>query len=106
RSPITIRGTLGDPVLGVEVTPIAVKVLSSVVLAAASPIAALLPLLGAKESSAGEGCEPAIAEVRKRAAEMRDSAGEQKAVGPSTSSGSGPTRADAARPGRLPGGRP
>lgn len=106
KAPITIGGTLGDPALGVEVTPIAVKVLSSVVLAAASPIAALLPLMDAKESSAREGCEPAIAEVRKRAAELRDSSRNPKADGPSASSGSRPARADAARPGRLPGGRP
>ena len=104
RTPVTIRGTLGDPSIGVEPAPLAIKVLSSVVLAAVTPIAALLPLIDPDENKARAGCEPAIDFVRKKAAELSEK----------SSPSSEASKRDAPRdekgnlrsPGRAPGERP
>ena len=124
RSPLTITGTLGDPSIGIEPLPVALKVLSSVVLAAVTPLAALLPLIDPEDNSAREGCAPAIDQVRKKAAEISPApSGASAASGPATGSGpaaaSGPPAADEGtpwgaskdraplqRPERLPGERP
>src|SRR5690606_23386193 len=60
RPPVTIRGTLADPAIGVEPVPLAMKVLSSVVLSAVTPVAALLPLIEGKDNDARSGCQAAI----------------------------------------------
>jgi len=72
RTPVTIRGTLGHPSIGVEPVPLALKVLSSVVLAAVTPVAALLPMIDADDSEARSGCGPAIEHVKKKAAELAE----------------------------------
>lgn len=76
RAPLRIRGTLGDPEIGVEAAPIALKVLSSLVLGAVAPIAALLPFIEPEDNAAREGCEPAIDQVRRKAAELREREGD------------------------------
>ena len=107
RSPVTIGGTFAEPAIGVEPAPIALKVLSSIVLGAVTPIAALLPLIEPKDNSAKEGCAPAIEQMKKKAAEL--------APEPSTQADANkdglndPARNDKGvlrRPGSLPGAHP
>lgn len=104
RTPITVRGTLGDPAIGVEAVPLAMKVLSSVVLAAVTPIAALLPLIDVDESKARAGCEPAIDFVRKKSAELAEKSAPadegKKPEAPRDEKG------NLRRPGRAPGDHP
>lgn len=105
RSPITVGGTLGDPAIGVEAAPIALKVLSSVVLAAITPLAALLPLIETEDNSAREGCAPAIEQVKRKASELlpeRPSPAVADEGAPSSKGGNG----NLGRPGRRPGERP
>jgi hypothetical protein len=72
RAPLLLRGTLGDPEVGVEAAPIALKLLSSVVVGAVAPIAALIPLFEGKDNDQRrEGCGPAVEQVKKKAAELR-----------------------------------
>jgi uncharacterized protein involved in outer membrane biogenesis len=73
RAPVLVRGTLGDPEVGVEAAPIALKVLSSVVAGAVAPIAALIPLFEAKDNEEQrDGCGPAVEQVNRKAAELRE----------------------------------
>lgn len=108
RSPVTIGGTLGDPSVGVEAAPIVLKVLSSIILGAVTPLAALLPFIEMGDDSTREGCAPAIEAVRTRAAALKTEpavpagADEGKPPGGSATDGEGVLR----RPGRLPGERP
>ena len=108
RSPVTIGGTFADPAVGVEPGPIAMKVLSSIVLGAVTPIAALLPLIEMEDNSAKEGCAPAIALVKRKASELQVApatpaqADEGKPANDGTRDDKGVVR----RSGSLPGGRP
>lgn len=104
RSPVTITGTMSNPSIGVEPMPIVLKVLSSVVLGAITPLAALLPLIETEDNQAREGCAPAIEQVRKRAAEVSQSppAANEGSPRDKTRDANGTLR----RPGRLPGERP
>ena len=70
RSPVTIGGTIGDPAIGVEPMPIALKLLGSAVLASVTPLAALLPLIEFEDNQAMEGCQPAIDQIKKKASEV------------------------------------
>ncbi len=72
RAPLLLRGTLGEPDVGVEAAPIALKVLGSVLAGAVAPIAALIPLFEAKDNKGRDGCGPAIEQVNKKAAELRE----------------------------------
>jgi AsmA family protein len=57
RVPIVISGTLGAPAVGVDGKRLAVKALGALALAAAvAPAAALLPLVDAGSSGAGDPC--------------------------------------------------
>ncbi|MGE0315678.1 MAG: AsmA family protein [Lautropia sp.] len=70
-APVTIGGTFAKPSLGVEPRPIALKVLSAIVLGAINPIAAVLPFIEAPKAQDEAGCEPAIALVRNRGKALR-----------------------------------
>jgi hypothetical protein len=112
RSPVTIGGTLKNPVIGIDPAPAAVKILSSAVLAAVTPIAALLPLLDIGDQPVKRGCGPAIERVRAKAAEIGPAPGEAgtaaapKARGSQASKPPGRDRNPARRPARPPGERP
>jgi uncharacterized protein involved in outer membrane biogenesis len=120
RAPVTIGGTLKNPVLGIDPAPAAVKMLSSIVMAAVTPIAALLPLVDVGDSRAKSGCGPAIETVKAKAAELGPMPGaSQKAEGQGAQGSSkrgaaakntSKPRADengtSRRPARPPGERP
>ncbi len=73
RAPLLVRGTFDDPDIGVEAAPVALKLLASVVAGAVAPIAALIPLFEGKDNEQPrEGCGPAVEQVRKKAAELRE----------------------------------
>lgn len=99
RSPITVGGSLADPKIGIEPAPIALKVLSSLVLGALSPIAALLPLVDLGTKDEGQGCAAAARQVKDRAVGLDARTGRVP--------GAEPLRQDA-KPwtGRVPGERP
>ena len=63
RTPVTVGGTLADPTVGVEGKRLAVKLLGALALGvAASPVAALLPLIDPGTRDPGDPCaEPAAA---------------------------------------------
>jgi uncharacterized protein involved in outer membrane biogenesis len=122
RSPVTIGGTLGNPAIGVEPAPIALKLIASAVLGSVTPLAALLPLIETQDNAAREGCAPAIDQVKKQAASApgtsaaggssRGAASQGESSPGAAAEGTPPpnrTRdADAPvrRPGRAPGERP
>jgi len=121
RSPVTIRGTLGDPAIGVEPMPIALKLLGSAVLASVTPLAALLPLIEFEDNNTREGCGPAINQIKQKASELAPgsaAAGNGSSPGTNGSApavsgddGTPPVRSKDAkatptRPGRTPGERP
>lgn len=65
RTPVTVGGTLADPVVGVEGQRLAVKLLGALALgAAASPVAALLPLLDPGTRDPGDPCAEPAPEAR------------------------------------------
>ena len=106
RTPITIRGALGDPSIGVEPAPLALKLLSTIVLGAVTPVAALLPLIEGDQTEARAGCAPAVEHVKKKAADLADKSapsggGEGKEV-KAPRDENGVLR----WPGRVPGERP
>jgi uncharacterized protein involved in outer membrane biogenesis len=114
RSPITINGTFSDPAIGIEPAPVALKLLSSIVLGAVTPLAALLPLIEREDTGAREGCAPAIEQVKKKAAELgekssgkAEAAAGANAAAAAAEEGTPPKDGKAApRPGRMAGERP
>lgn len=59
RTPVTVTGTLADPVVGVEPKRLAGRVLGALALgAAAGPAAAILPLLETGSAAAKDPCNP------------------------------------------------
>jgi uncharacterized protein involved in outer membrane biogenesis len=121
RAPLLLRGTLGDPDVGVEATPIALKLLGSVIAGAVAPIAALVPLFEVKDNEQKrDGCGPAIKQVNKKAAELREKGkgepGSESGAGrgedagrksgePGTRNRKGPQPADEGMPRMSPGGK-
>lgn len=62
RTPVTVTGTLADPVVGIEPKRLAGRVLGALALgAAAGPAAALLPLLETGSAAAKDPCNPPAA---------------------------------------------
>ncbi len=106
RSPVTISGTLGDPSIGVEPVPLAMKLLSSVVLGAVTPVAALIPLIETNDNEARSGCQAAIEHVKKKAAELSDKPSPEKAVEGKKPKAPRDGDGNLRQPGRLPGERP
>ena len=105
RAPVTIGGTFDEPALGIEPVPAALKLLSSAVLAAVAPVAALLPLIDPGEKSDSSSCGAAVAKVKEKAAELGPlpgtrGAGDGKAQGAVNGNGT------VQRPGRVAGERP
>lgn len=83
RAPIRVDGTLGQPSVSVEATPIALRVLAGIVLgAAAAPAAAVVPFIDPGDDKIGEGCSAAIADVRERAKGFDPKALEKKDAKP------------------------
>jgi uncharacterized protein involved in outer membrane biogenesis len=104
RTPVTIRGTMGDPSIGVEPVPLAMKVLSSVVLAAVTPVAALLPLIEGDENDVRAGCEPAIRHFMETAAELARKSAPADGGRPAEAPRDG--KGNLRRPGQAAGERP
>ena len=73
RSPITVGGSLGNPVVGIEGKPLAIKLLGALALGAINPAAALLPLIDPGTHDAGDPCAEtaAPAPVKPKAATQR-----------------------------------
>ncbi len=62
RTPVTVRGTLGDPDIGIEGRRLAGRVIGALALgAAAGPAAAVIPFIERGEKSQGDPCEPPAA---------------------------------------------
>ena len=65
RSPLTVKGTLARPVVGVEAKPLAIKALATVTLAALNPLASLLALMEFGETDQPVACSDLIARVKR-----------------------------------------
>lgn len=69
RTPVTVTGTLSDPVVGIEPKRLAGRVLGALALgAAAGPAAAILPLLESGSANAKDPCNPPAAAGSNRSA--------------------------------------
>ena len=74
RTPITVGGTLGKPVVAIDVSRLGARALAALALAAAAPVAALLPFVDAGRPPATDPCaaaagpagRPADAPVRQK----------------------------------------
>lgn len=71
RTPILIRGTLGKLSFTPEAESLVLKDLSSVLLGAVTPIAALIPLMDFGSEQADRGCQEAVEAVKEHAQEVR-----------------------------------
>ena len=69
RSPVHVRGNLGQPRLSVEAGPIAARVVGALVLGAVAPLLAWIPLVDAGESGDSKGADPCAAPAAPAAGE-------------------------------------
>ena len=69
RTPVTVRGTFGDPDVSVEPRPLAMRLIASVVLGTVvAPVAAILPLIDLGDGgSKDDGCAAAVQAAREHA---------------------------------------
>ncbi len=71
RSPVEVKGTFARPDIGIDAKPIALKAVTSLVLAAVAPVTAILPFvdLGSNDNNP---CADAIERMRKAPGEGRE----------------------------------
>ena len=61
RTPVTVGGTLGEPVVGIEVRRLGARALAALALAAVAPAAALIPFVDTGRPPAADPCQPGAA---------------------------------------------
>lgn len=74
RTPVTVRGTFGDPDVSVEPRPLAMRLIASVVLGTVvAPVAAILPLIDLGDGGGkDDGCAAAVQAAREHASRADD----------------------------------
>ena len=64
RSPITVRGSLGSPSVGVEPKPLAIKAAAALALGVINPLAAILPFFEFGEDKPTAGCQQTVERLK------------------------------------------